>query len=203
MNLSPPLAAIISNFVGDSSKRALGSSSRAYYDEVKEDDTFQDYLKRAWASDRPPTKREEVYVKWLAGEPAFEEGFYRLVFAKGKRMDRGKRDKFPRGSHRHDLWRADPYVHSPDGRVLLFSHPSKGDVVLGATTKEGQKLVATYRKGPRMSRYTRKLIQASSRVQRMVPPYAVVSPWDPRLRTHGTPLPSLVGFASEPMLGFR
>ena len=200
MNLPPAVQDEVDSFLGLASKRSLTCTSKSYYEEAKKDDTLKTYLERVWASDKPPSKQDEIFAKWLEGEPAYGIGFYKLVFAKGLRSKHGYKDtKFPSDSHRHEQWRSDPYIHSPDGRLLLFSHPSKGDVVLGMTTSEGKKLVAGYVKVPRMSRYTKQLLSASKALQGIVSPSSIVSPWDPRLGSHGVPLPSLVGMAMEPL----
>ena len=177
-------------------KHVPACASKARCEEVKADETYEDYIKRFGPT---LSKRDEVFSKWMEGIPAVQKGYYRVMFAKGKRQWHGEKDKYPKGSHRHERWRVDPYVHSPDGRLLLFSHPSKGDVVLGITTAKGEKLVPVYVKAARMDRYAKALLAASKAVQALVGEESKLSSWDPRLSVYGTPLPSLVGMALEPL----
>jgi len=202
MNLPPDLQKTIDGFSDLASRRALACTSSRFHAAAKKDESYKDYIKRFGGA---LSTRDGVFAKWLAGEPAFEEGYYRLMFAKGREGMFARGRKGPRNPsedeppcHRHEQWRVDPYVHSPDGRLLLFSHPSKGDVVLGVTTPKGQKLVAVYAKAARMDRYAKALLGASKAVQPLVHKDSRLSPWDPRLGVHGTPLPSLVGMALEP-----
>lgn len=84
-------------------------------------------------------------------------------------------------------------MHSPDGRTLLYSHPSHGDVLLGHTTKKGEKFVVDHvstRKVVR-SKFDKTLRICSTVLMKLVPPSHHLKPWDTRLGLEGIPLPSL------------